>query len=123
MKIVIDMNLSPQWVAVFQNHGLTAIHWSTIGNPSAPDTEIMEWALNNAHVVFTHDLDFGAILSATQANAPSVIQVRTQDVTPSHLEPFVITALQQYEDSLDAGALIVIDESKLRVRLLPIQRN
>lgn len=81
MKIVIDMNLSPQWVTVLHNHGLTAVHWSTIGNPSAPDTEIMEWALNNAHIVFTHDLDFGAILSATQANAPSVIQVRTQDVT------------------------------------------
>lgn len=83
----------------------------------------MAWALNNAHIIFTHDLDFGAILSATQANAPSVIQVRTQDVTPTHLEPIVITALQQYEDSLEAGALIIVDESKLRVRLLPIRRN
>ncbi len=42
----------------------------------------MEWAKTNSHIVFTHDLDFGAILAATNAIAPSVIQVRTQDVMP-----------------------------------------
>jgi len=34
--------------------------------------------------VFTHDLDFGDILAATGAEAPSVIQVRTEDTTPFH---------------------------------------
>jgi predicted nuclease of predicted toxin-antitoxin system len=29
----------------------------------------MNWALTNGYIVFTHDLDFGAILAATQANA------------------------------------------------------
>ena len=32
MKILIDMNLSPEWVAVFENHGWSAVHWSTVGD-------------------------------------------------------------------------------------------
>ncbi len=31
MKIVIDMNLSPEWVSVFETAGYESIHWSTVG--------------------------------------------------------------------------------------------
>jgi hypothetical protein len=40
MKIVIDMNLTPLWVDVLDKHGWQAIHWSTIGDPRAPLTEL-----------------------------------------------------------------------------------
>jgi predicted nuclease of predicted toxin-antitoxin system len=122
MKIVIDMNLSPLWVDVLVGHGWQAVHWSSVGDPRAKDEEIMNWALVSDHIVFTHDLDFGAILAATQANAPSVIQVRTQDVMPSHLESVIVSALRQYETELIAGALLVVNEGRLRVRLLPLRR-
>src|SRR5262245_65243934 len=106
MKIVIDMNLTPLWVDVLTGHGWHALHWSTIGDPRAKDSEIMNWALTNGYIVFTHDLDFGAILAATQANAPRVIQVRTQDVMPAHLELIIVSALRQYKAELEAGALV-----------------
>lgn len=122
MKIVIDMNLTPMWVDVLTKQGWQAVHWSTVGDPRAKDQEIMNWALANDYVVFTHDLDFGAILAATQAVAPSVIQVRTQDVMPAHLEPVVVAALQQYEAELQAGALLIVHEGRLRVRILPLNR-
>jgi predicted nuclease of predicted toxin-antitoxin system len=77
--------------------------------------------LTNGYIVFMHDLDFGAILAATQANAPSVIQVRTQDVMPVHLEPMIVSALRQCEAELDAGALVIVHEGRLRVRMLPLQ--
>lgn len=83
----------------------------------------MEWARENDHVVFTHDLDFGTLLALTQAESPSAIQVRTQDVTPRHLEAMVIDALKKYESLLEAGALIVLDESKSRIRILPLSKK
>ena len=89
MKILIDMNLSPEWVAVFKENGFEAVHWSQVGDQRASDRKIMQWARAKGHVVFTNDLDFGAILAATHAQGPSVIQVRTQDVTPEHLGPIV----------------------------------
>jgi predicted nuclease of predicted toxin-antitoxin system len=76
MRILIDMNLSPQWVGVFERHGWQAVHWSTVGDPRAIDRVIMDWAQANQYVVFTHDLDFGAILAVTHAAGPSVISGR-----------------------------------------------
>jgi predicted nuclease of predicted toxin-antitoxin system len=120
MKILVDMNLSPDWVAVLTNHGLAAVHWSTVGDPRAEDTVIMDWARDNGYVVFTHDLDFGAALALTQAEGPSVIQVRTQDVTPEHLEPQLVNVLENNRAQLAAGCLIVLDEGRSRVRILPL---
>ena len=83
MKILIDMNLSPDWTVSLREAGFESVHWSQVGDPKASDETIMNYALARGHVVFTHDLDFGAILAATHAEAPSVIQVRTQDVDPA----------------------------------------
>jgi predicted nuclease of predicted toxin-antitoxin system len=121
MKILIDMNLSPDWVPVFERYNIECVHWSTVGNPRESDRVIMEWAKNNGYVVFTHDLDFGSLLATTQADAPSVIQVRTQDVLPASLEKLVISALSQFEFQLESGALVTIDQAQYRVRILPIR--
>ncbi len=122
IQFVIDMNLSPNWVTVFESAGWRAVHWSSIGAPSCPDREIMAWAQANRYVVFTHDLDFGAILAATGAGGPSVIQVRAQDVFPGHLGPTVIAAVRQHELLLSRGALIIVDERTCRARVLPLVR-
>jgi predicted nuclease of predicted toxin-antitoxin system len=123
MKILIDMNLSPDWVDVFIKNGFEAAHWSTIGDPRADDQALIDWARARGYVVFTHDLDFGALLALTQAESPSVIQVRAQDVTPAHLSGMIVTALRNYESLLEAGALIVLDEGKSRARILPLARS
>jgi len=115
------MNLPPAWAAVFQGAGWDAVHWSSIGDPAAPDHVIMAWARSNGHLVFTHDLDFGALLAVTQAPGPSVIQVRTQNVTPEHLGALVVALLRRYEALLEAGALLVMDEARARVRVLPLK--
>jgi predicted nuclease of predicted toxin-antitoxin system len=94
LAIVVDMNLSPDWVPLLCDHGWPASHWSTIGDPRAPDFEIMAWARANQHVVFTHDLDFGTMLALTGAVGPSVLQVRAQNVLPDHMGPLVIAALR-----------------------------
>ena len=121
MKLVIDMNLSPDWVPLLQEHGFQAVHWSSIGARNADDTEIMQWARDNQSVVFTHDLDYGIILALTRAGTPSVIQARTQDVSPAHLGSRVISVLRAHHDVIASGALITIVEAKFRVRILPIE--
>ena len=83
MKILIDMNLSPLWVQFLVEHGIDAIHWSTVGESTAPDSRILDYAASNGLVVFTHDLDFGMLLAARKSRGPSVLQVRTLDVLPA----------------------------------------
>lgn len=92
MKVLVDRNLSPSWVPVRERDGFPAVHWSAVGDGSAPDPVVLGWARDNNDIVFTNDLDVGATLAATRAAGPSVIQVRTQDVTPDHLGNLVVAA-------------------------------
>jgi predicted nuclease of predicted toxin-antitoxin system len=121
MKLVVDMNLSPDWVPVLQAAGHDALHWSTVGDIRATDSQIMAWARKSGRTVFTHDLDFGTLLALTRETGPSVIQVRTQDVTPSAISPIVLGALEQFRAELEHGALLVVEESRRRVRILPLK--
>ncbi|MBI4774133.1 MAG: DUF5615 family PIN-like protein [Deltaproteobacteria bacterium] len=123
MKIVIDMNLSPQWVEVLKPEGHQCLHWSEIGPSNASDREILFWARSNGFVVFTHDLDFGAILAATKADSPSVLQLRAQDISPKRIGATVISAFQQLGEVLDRGALVSIDTKGARARILPLSRE
>jgi len=72
-------------------------------------------------MAFTHDLDFGTLLALTRETGPSVIQVRTQDVTPSAIGSIVLDALRQCAGDLERGALVVVEESSRRVRMLPLR--
>jgi predicted nuclease of predicted toxin-antitoxin system len=85
MKFLIDMNLSPLWVSFLAENGLTAVHWSTIGEPWAADSEIFDFAAENDWIVFTHDLDFGMMLAALRASKPSVIKFALRTSCPPRL--------------------------------------
>lgn len=119
MKILLDMNLSPVWVEFLKGEGFEVVHWSSVGNSNAPDSALMAWAALHGFVVFTHDLDFGVLLALTHVTAPSVVQVRVQAPIPEVIGRDVVRVLRLREELLLAGALITIDESKARVRVLP----
>lgn len=121
MKILIDMNLSPSWVALFRQENWDAAHWSSIGSATASDSEILGWAAENDYIVFTHDLDFGVLLASRARRKPSVIQLRTQETSPSRMGPMVILALKRLKDDLEQGALITIDPARARARVLPLR--
>jgi predicted nuclease of predicted toxin-antitoxin system len=109
MKILIDMNLSPAWVSVLEEAGHIASHWSTVGSLNASDREILLWTKTNGYLLFTHDLDFGAILA--------------QDISPHHAKDLLLNTLHKFAENLQQGALISVDEEKSRVRLLPLSRE
>ena len=117
------MNLSPTWVEVLRTMGFEALHWSAVGDPRAPDREIVAYARSEGYVILTNDLDFGAILAASAAASPSVIQVRAADVTPAGLAPLLQDALNQLAGWLEDGALVTVESSRLRARILPLKRS
>ncbi|OPY64286.1 MAG: hypothetical protein A4E57_03569 [Syntrophorhabdaceae bacterium PtaU1.Bin034] len=123
MKLLVDMNLSPRWIDLLTKSGFEAAHWSAIGRMNAPDSEIMAWAATNGYVVLTHDLDFSAILAATQGVSPSVVQIRAEDVSPDAIGSKIVLALHQMELELEAGALLSIDAKTARLKLLPLLKR
>jgi predicted nuclease of predicted toxin-antitoxin system len=120
VKILVDMNLSPSWVERLAGHGFEAVHWSTLGEATAPDGVILSWAAEHRFVVLTNDLDFSAILAATSGTAPSVIQIRTQDLLSDDAVRTVASALHAHREVIGRGALLSVDERGTRVRILPL---
>ena len=123
MKVLVDMNLSPRWVGVLIGAGIDAAHCSAVGAHDAPDREIMAHALANDFVVLTHDLDFSAILAATQGKKPSVVQLRADNTSPDVIGREVLDALTQMDADLRDGALLTVEPGRTRLRVLPLRRS
>ena len=106
---------------MFAEKGIEANHWSQLGSPDAEDAEIMRFAKSGGYIVLTFDLDFSAILAATQGYGPSVVQIRTPNVTPEDIFEFLFNALRQTARELDEGAILTVDMRRTRLRLLPLK--
>ena len=120
MKLLLDMNLSPRWLIVLREAGWDCSHWSEVGRRDASDAEIMSYAATNDMVVVTHDLDFGAILAVTHGKKPSVVLIRSYDINPDKLGKQTLAALNVARAELEAGALLIIEPDRQRLRLLPL---
>jgi predicted nuclease of predicted toxin-antitoxin system len=120
MKILVDMNLSPGWVEFLAGAGIEAIHWSSAGAHDAPDRDVMQWAAERDYTLLTADLDFGTILAAQRRSRPSVVQVRAENLAASVVGDIVVSAMQLARAEIDRGAIVSIDPTRSRVRLLPL---
>ena len=120
MKLLVDMNLSPRWVQCLAGAGVEAVHWSSVGSKDAPDSALMEYAAQNGYVIFTRDLDFGALLYASRQRSPSVVQLRDEQALPQTMAPVLAAALRQMRAELEQGAFLTLDAGRCRVRLLPM---
>ena len=121
LKLLFDMNLSPKFAEYLRRQGFDAQHWVDIGSPEASDADIMRYASSNGYTVITLDLDFSAILAATQGLKPSVVQVRANEAVSEKVFSTVHMALVQTEAELMNGAILTIDLENSRLRMLPIK--
>lgn len=55
MRLLLDMNLSPDLCLSLTAMGHEAVHWSNVGEPTAPDETLMKYAREQAFVVISHD--------------------------------------------------------------------
>jgi predicted nuclease of predicted toxin-antitoxin system len=121
MNFLVGMNLSPRWADYLEKSGFAAVHWSDCGLPTASDRELMHWAEQRGHIVLTADLDFPAILAATESRQPSVVVLRGDELTPEALGSALLAAIRQMEPELSAGAILSVDARRARLRILPLQ--
>jgi predicted nuclease of predicted toxin-antitoxin system len=120
MKVLLDMNMSPRLVPMLTDAGFAAVAWSSLGAANDLDPKIMLYAVDHDYVVLTNDLDFGLMLSATNASTPSVVQVRLDNLDPELIGGRLIEVLRTFGADLEAGALVTVDPKKTRVRVLPL---
>jgi predicted nuclease of predicted toxin-antitoxin system len=93
VRIIVDMNLTPRWVAVLAESGHHAHHWSSLGHVTALDSAICEYARKHDFTILTNDLDFPQILAHTAKAKPSVILLRGEPLVPELRAGSVLAAI------------------------------
>lgn len=122
MRFLLDENLSPIIADLLSAAGHDTTHTRALGLAKADDLEVFAMALAERRCIISSDTDFGEILARTSAELPSLILLRRQDHRrASEIAALILTNLDTVASDLDSGAIVVLDDSRLRVRPLPLR--
>jgi len=96
MKFLVDMPLSPKTVHFLKNLGYEAIRVSELGMAKSKDRDIFDY---------------------------SVIIFRLKDPSPEHVNSLLSSNLSSIEKELRKGVIVIIEDTEIRIRELPIGNN
>jgi predicted nuclease of predicted toxin-antitoxin system len=122
MRFLADMGISRRMCDHLRAAGHDAAHLRDLGLQRLPDAEVFARAITEQRVVLTFDLDFGEIAAHCRGPWASVVVFRLADTTSSHVCARLDVALAAASEALERGAVVVVEEARCRVRLLPLQR-
>ena len=122
MRFLADAGVSPKTVEFLKQLGHEAIHVRTLGLQRAPDLVLVERARADSSVVVTFDLDFGDILALGVLDKPSAIIFRLANERADSVNQRLSAVLAERLADLESGVLIVVEDTRYRVRKLPIGR-
>lgn len=120
MKFLVDECLTPEVAERLTAAGQDAAHVRDLGLLGANDIEVMAAAVTGERVLVSADTDFGELLAKGGHVLPSVILLRRHH-DASRSATAILRAMPDVEDSLAAGAVVVITEDRVRIRALPIE--
>lgn len=84
---------------------------------------VFDKASGEGRILLTFDLDFGEILALSGERVVSVILFRLHNTRTPHVRERLQKVLVQSARDLEQGAVVVVEESRLRVRRLPLKRS
>lgn len=121
MRFLLDECLPARMAGLLRAAGHDCMHVYDLGLGGQPDEEVMALADREERILLSADTDFGELLANAPVLAPSVILLRRTDKKAESLTSVVLANLGQITDDLTAGALIVISDTRIRARRLPIK--
>jgi predicted nuclease of predicted toxin-antitoxin system len=123
MRFLADMGVDVRLVRWLRDQGHDATHLRDEGLHRLPNGEIFEKAVSEQRVILTFDLDFGEIAALSRGRPVRVILFRLHNTRTPHVIARLASVLQASAAALEQGAVILVEESRHRIRFLPIGKS
>ena len=94
-----------------------------VTSASPPPTTARSWwsPVTRLGVIVSADTDFGTLLASERVVAPSVLLLRLRSPRrAAEISELLLANLDAVADELDQGAIVVVEDERIRVRRLPI---
>ncbi len=120
MRFLCDMCVSLKVVDWLPSQGHDTVHLRDEGLQRLPNGEIFTKAVSERRIIVTFDLDFGEIAAMSQGRVAGVIIFRLRNPRAKHVIERLSTVLLRAAEALQRGAIVAVEESRLRIREWPI---
>ena len=121
MRFLADMGVAIRIVEWLRQQGHETTHLREENLQRMPDLDIFGKAAAERRILLTFDLDFGEILALSGEKNVSVVLFRLHNTRTPHVIERLKIALQETAQILRSGAIVVVEETRLRVRRLPLR--
>ena len=120
MKFLADMGIAIRIVEWLRAKRHDAVHLREEGLHRLSDAEIFKKAVFEKRIILTFDLDFVEIVALSEGRLVSVILFRLHNTRTPYVLKRLEQVLEESSNMLKKGSVVIVEETRHRVRRLPI---
>lgn len=121
LKLLADLHISPKTVHALRKSGYTISRVTDHLPPTSTDRQIIDLAEQLQASIVTQDLDFSRLIAKSGKTLPSILSLRLGNVSYERVTDILMRLLPTIEKELEQGSIISVDDTGVRVRILPIK--